>query len=157
MMRLMIAGVFLFLILGCGPRRTELGYGFYRVGTDIVRRVPTDDGKVVEEDWWPRKYSGEQPPMVTGTSRGKHYVWVELSNVDLVSNHFTTKHNLDTYLQNQCLVISLDISIPEYQELGTYADAMATFDPEDPRRELVEMSYSMILGFALWGSGLNDD
>jgi len=144
-------------VVGCGPKRTELGYGFYRVGPDIVRRVPSDDGKIVDENWWPSRFSGDWPPMVIGTSRGSHHVWVELSKVDLVSEKFTTKHDLDEYLQNHCTLITLDISIPEYQELGTYTDTMATLDPEDPRRELAELSYSMALGFAVWGSGLNDD
>lgn len=57
MMRLAITGVLLLLALGCGPKRTELGYGFYTVGTDLVRRVPSSDGRIVDENWWPSKYS----------------------------------------------------------------------------------------------------
>lgn len=153
-MRLVIAGVLLLLALGCSPKRTELGYGFYYVGTDLIRRVPTPDGKIVDENWWPSKYSGGKPVMFLGDSQGTRRLKLVLAEKYLDFDlRFASREELDTHLGNLIDIIEIDIAVPEYRELGTYSEVMSTLDPDDPVREKLEIQFHFVSSWMALGHG----
>lgn len=149
-MRLLVAGVLLLLALGCSPKRTELGYGFYQLekpAGNIIRRERDENGQIVDVTWYPDRVIDESNMFVFGVRHGNtQYFGTIPADYKPDPELPRTFESVVEMLRSTVVFHALHLDRAEIERVGTYNDFVLELDEEDPLR----MTFDGGLGLIAW-------
>ncbi|GAB5496481.1 MAG: hypothetical protein Phyf2KO_15610 [Phycisphaerales bacterium] len=146
----LIAYALLAVLPGCGSNRTELGYGFYRLDDPawhIIRRERTEDGEIIDQNWWPDRYELGHNRLFMSFPNGKDVLFCLCRQEDRPLTPSDSDEFIE-HLQSTTFFVALRLETAAFEELGTYEEYIAPLDPNDPVRLQIDGGFMIIAGLA---------